>query len=67
MITLEIKRGRGKLGLASLEQEGIETATMLDRAQTIGRYTQLYRAVQRIRDQCYVHEIRQEAALGLPV
>ena len=56
-----------QLALLGLDQEGVEPAAVLDRAQGVRRHPQAHRALQRVRLERDVHEVRQELALGLAV
>ncbi len=40
---------------------------MFNRTQTVGRYLELVTLFQRVRQQCYVLQIRQERTLGFVV
>src|SRR5208283_4144922 len=56
-----------EFGVAGLEQEGVEAAAMLDRAQGGGGDAQAHRTLQRVRDQRDIDEVRQEPRTGLVI
>src|SRR5690606_7591160 len=60
-------RALRQLVLARLEQEAVEPAAMLDRAQSGGRDAQAEAAAERLGHQGDIHEIRQKAAPRLVV